>query len=62
MFPTPFIAASFRDPAGSLFRFRDRILRVVNPAGVADLSAFLNSPAAQKFLASGRVAILPGRT
>ena len=50
-----FIAASFRDPAGSLFRFQDRILRVVNPAGVADLMAFLNSPAAHKFLKSGSV-------
>lgn len=53
--PPPFIAASFRDPAGSLFRFEDRILRVVNPAGVADLTAFLNSPVAHKLLASGRV-------
>jgi serine/threonine protein kinase len=32
--PPPLIAASFRDPAGSLFRFQNRILRVVNPAGV----------------------------
>jgi SAM-dependent methyltransferase len=54
--PPPTIAASFRDPAGSLFRFQDRILRVVNPAGIQDLSAFLNSSAAHKLLASGRVA------
>jgi SAM-dependent methyltransferase len=51
----PFIAASFRDPAGSLLRFQDRILRVVSPAGVADLTAFLNSPVAHQLQSSGRV-------
>jgi SAM-dependent methyltransferase len=53
--PPTFISASFRDPAGSLFRFEDRILRVVNPSGVVDLTAFLNSPVAHKLQASGRV-------
>lgn len=48
-------AASFRDPAGSVFRWRDRILRVVNPVGVADLTAFLASAAGRKLLASSAV-------
>ena len=35
------ITASFRDPAGSLFRYQGRVLRVVNAIGAADLDAFL---------------------
>jgi len=48
-------AASFRDPAGSLFSIQGRILRVVNPAGQEDLSAFLESKAARKLVESGDV-------
>ena len=49
------LAASFRDPAGSLFPYQGRILRIVNALGAADLSAFLASPSGQKLMASGRV-------
>jgi SAM-dependent methyltransferase len=48
-------AASFRDPAGQLFRFPGRIVRAVLPEGAADLSAFLASAAARKFTASGNL-------
>ncbi|MEO8594843.1 MAG: class I SAM-dependent methyltransferase [Candidatus Solibacter sp.] len=50
------ISASFRDPAGSLFRYRGRILRVVNAIGAADLEAFLAAPSGQKLMNSGSVA------
>ena len=49
-------AASFRDPAGQLFRFPGRIVRAVLPAGLPDLNAFLASAAARKFAASGNLA------
>lgn len=48
-------AASFRDPAGSLFVFQGRIIRIVNPAGQQDLWAFLESKAGQKMVESGEV-------
>ena len=48
-------AASFRDPAGSLVFINGRILRVVNPAGQQDLSAFLESKAGPKLVESGDV-------
>jgi len=47
--------ASFRDPAGSVLRYGERVLRVVNPIGVADLSAFLASASGQKLMAGGKV-------
>jgi SAM-dependent methyltransferase len=50
------LTASFRDPAGSLFRYQGRVLRVVNPVGVADLEAFLASPSGQKLMNGGGVA------
>ena len=50
------LTASFRDPAGSLFRYQGRILRAVNPVGIADLEAFLASPSGQKLMTGGRVA------
>src|SRR6266481_2617884 len=50
------LAASFRDPAGCLFAYGDRILRMVSPAGVPDLALFLDSRTAQKHLAAGSVA------
>jgi 2-polyprenyl-3-methyl-5-hydroxy-6-metoxy-1,4-benzoquinol methylase len=34
---------SFRDPAGTVVHTQGRVLRYVNPAGAADLAAFLNS-------------------
>jgi len=49
-------ASSFRDPAGGVFRYRERILRVVNPLGQSDLNAFLESKAGKKALADGKVA------
>ena len=55
-------AASFRDPAGQLFRFPGRIVRTVLPEGTEDLNAFLASDAARKFTDSGslvRSEVLP---
>ena len=49
------ITASFRDPAGSLFRYQGRVLRVVNAIGAADLEAFLAAPSGQKLMAAGTV-------
>ncbi len=49
------LAASFRDPAGSLIALDGRILRAVTPAGAADLDAFLNAKATAKLLDTGRV-------
>ncbi|HEY1341707.1 MAG TPA: class I SAM-dependent methyltransferase [Bryobacteraceae bacterium] len=49
-------AASFRDPAGCLFSWRGRILRAINAAGMADLTAFLESKSARKHLEAGSVA------
>lgn len=48
-------AASFRDPAGQLFRFPGHIVRAVLPEGAADLNAFLASAAARKFAESGNL-------
>ena len=48
-------AASFRDPAGQLFRFPGHIVRAVLPEGAADLDAFLASAAARKFTESGHL-------
>jgi hypothetical protein len=55
----PPISASFRDPAGSLFHYQGRVLRVVNALGAADLEAFLASPSGRKLMASG--AVVPTR-
>jgi SAM-dependent methyltransferase len=49
------ITASFRDPAGSLFHYQGRVLRVVNAIGAADLEAFLMSQSGQKLMAAGTV-------
>jgi SAM-dependent methyltransferase len=46
---------SFRDPAGSVLRFGDRILRIVNAMGAADLRAFLESPSGKRLMTGGRV-------
>lgn len=45
--------ASFRDPAGRLVLAYDRVLRVVNAAGKADLEAFLGSPKSKSLAESG---------
>jgi hypothetical protein len=52
--PAP-LAASFRDPSGSLVSFNGRILRSVNSSGAADLRAFLDSRAGGKLVDSGQV-------
>ena len=57
--PAQPITASFRDPAGSVFRYRERVLRVVNETGAADLEAFLASQSGRKLMASG--AVVPTR-
>ena len=51
--PTETIETSFRDPSGRVIVSRDRVIRLVSSEGVDDLLAFLNSPAAQKCVASG---------
>jgi SAM-dependent methyltransferase len=51
----PHLNASFRDPAGSVFCFQGRILRLVTSAGAADLSVFLESSAARKLMSVGTV-------
>ena len=48
-------AASFRDPAGQLFRFPGRIVRAVLPEARPDLDAFLASRAARTLYASGNL-------
>ncbi|MBZ5725118.1 MAG: methyltransferase domain-containing protein [Acidobacteriia bacterium] len=50
------MAASFRDPAGTLFSSGGRIFRIVNAQGTADLDAFLGSAAGRGLLESGSVA------
>jgi SAM-dependent methyltransferase len=49
------LGASFRDPAGSLFRYQGRVLRVVNPVGVADLTTFLDSASGKKLMDAGSI-------
>jgi len=49
------IAASFRDPAGSLFFTGQRVFRIVNSSGAADLTAFLDSRAGRRLLEHGAV-------
>src|SRR5438046_5043139 len=45
--------SSFRDPAGSVIRSRDRILRVVRPEFVAEMEAFLSTQTARESVESG---------
>lgn len=45
--------SSFRDPAGSVIRFKDRILRVVHPESVAEMEAFLATRIAREAIESG---------
>jgi SAM-dependent methyltransferase len=46
---------TFRDPAGSVFRFSDRILRVVHPDFNVELEAFLTTRTAREAVESGRL-------
>ena len=48
--------ASFRDPAGFCVALNGHILRVVEPAHVAHVEGFLNSPCGRKFTASRALA------
>ena len=48
-------AASFRDPAGRVVVYRGRVLRIVNPSGLGDLSAFLDSSQGSKLTEEGKV-------
>lgn len=52
---TQTISASFRDPAGSLFLYEDRVLRVVNTLGAAELEDFLGSSSGKSLIAAGSV-------
>jgi SAM-dependent methyltransferase len=47
--------ASFRDPGGVLLSLDGRIFRLVNSLGIADLTAFLESKTARKWLESKRL-------
>jgi SAM-dependent methyltransferase len=49
------LSASFRDPHGCCFAFSGRILRAVNPEGLATLEAFLATKTAQHFRAQGNL-------
>jgi hypothetical protein len=53
---------SFRDPDGRLVLIDDRVLRIVNKTGAANLNAFLASAVAKQFVAAGQLARtgLPG--
>ena len=53
---------SFRDPDGRLLVIDDRVLRIVNKTGAANLNAFLASAVAKRFFAAGQLARtgLPG--
>ncbi len=47
--------STFRDPAGSLYFEGDAVFRHVRPAYAAAAESFLNSPLAQKWIASGQL-------
>ena len=47
---------SFRDPDGRLLVIDDRVLRIVNKTGAANLNAFLVSAVAKQFVAAGQLA------
>ena len=51
----PSLAASFRDPAGTVFAWNGRIFRIVNPSGVPDLNSFLASSLGKQCVEQGRV-------
>ncbi len=47
--------ASFRDPAGCLFAFNNRIARIIKKSGLADFNAFMASSTSKVFIESGRL-------
>jgi SAM-dependent methyltransferase len=49
------MATSLRDPNGHVCLVNNRVIRVVNRAGLSDLQAFLNSAASAQFLESQRL-------
>jgi SAM-dependent methyltransferase len=49
------MTVSFRDPDGRLRIIDDRVLRIVNKTGEANLNAFLASAVAKKFVAAGQL-------
>src|SRR5258706_9115841 len=51
----PAMLRSFRDPAGVLIRYGDRILRAVNATGIADLEAFFDTRIAREAMGSGKL-------
>lgn len=53
--PTETFETSFRDPSGRVIVSGGRVIRIVNKEGADDLAAFLDSPAAQKYVASGQI-------
>lgn len=53
--PSESVAASFRDPAGRLFRTPDSIVRVIGPAGLDDYTAFAGSKTAARFVERGQL-------
>lgn len=48
---------SFRDPAGTLFHYRNRILRLVETDAAAGLDSFLQTAAARGLMESGKLVI-----
>jgi SAM-dependent methyltransferase len=53
--PDTRIQRSFRDPAGFLFPYHGRILRVINKAGLDDYEAFAASKSGKKLMECGTV-------
>lgn len=51
----PDLAATFRDPAGSVLVRQGRVLRFLRPAGMSDFTAIWDSPMVQRELMSGRL-------
>jgi 2-polyprenyl-3-methyl-5-hydroxy-6-metoxy-1,4-benzoquinol methylase len=49
------LQASFRDPGGALFHFKDNVLRAVNATGAVDVTAFLDSPCGVQAISRGQV-------
>lgn len=49
------LKASFRDPAGAVFFWRDRIFRIVTESGSEDLELFLSSGAGKSLIQNGDV-------
>ena len=47
--------ASFRDPAGRLLLVAERVLRIVNKKGAAELKNFLTTETARRFVAAGQL-------